>query len=94
MSLVQRLQKPDNDLWLRPTVFAIEGNWGTDTVSDLVITCYQQPKKRPDPMKVGIEHLAAPAGQRLPRAHQERDYQVGRLAASRGGARLRRHRPP
>jgi branched-chain amino acid aminotransferase len=88
MSLVQRLQKPDSDLWLRPTVFAVEGNWGTGTVSDLVITCYQQPKKRPDPMKVGISTWQRPLDNAYPaRIKSAANYQVGRLARIEG----RRH---
>jgi hypothetical protein len=50
----------ESDLWLRPTLLAVEGHWGTDSVTDLVITCYRQPKKKPDPMGLGISTWQRP----------------------------------
>jgi branched-chain amino acid aminotransferase len=45
-SLIRRLLAKESDLWLRATLLAVEGHWGADTVTDLVITCYQQQKNR------------------------------------------------
>jgi branched-chain amino acid aminotransferase len=84
-ALVARLHRVETDLWLRPTVFPVEGHWGADTVSDLVITCYQQPKKRPEPLKVGISTWQRPLDNAYPaRIKSAANYQVGRLARIEG----------
>ena len=44
-SLIRKLVAKESDLWLRATLLAVEGHWGADTVTDLVITCYQQQKR-------------------------------------------------
>src|SRR5262245_40228783 len=53
-TLVEKLVTNERDLWMRTTLIAVEGNWGEDTVSDLVITSYHQDKKRPEPIDVGV----------------------------------------
>ncbi len=84
-SLVAKLRSPETDLWLRPTLFAVEGHWGADTVTDLVITCYQQPKRRPEPIRVGISTWQRPLDNAYPaRIKCAANYQVGRLARIEG----------
>jgi branched-chain amino acid aminotransferase len=83
--LVRRLLERDRDLWLRPTVFAVEGNWGEDTVTDLVITCYHQPKKRPDRIALGVSTWQRALDNALPaRIKSAANYQTGRLARMEG----------
>ena len=83
--LVRKLVTKENDLWLRATLLAVEGNWGTDTVTDLAITCYQQQKKKPDPMRVGISTWQRPFDTAFPaRIKSAANYQVGRLARIEG----------
>ena len=84
-SLTRRLVAEPTDLWLRATLLAVEGHWGLDTVTDLVITCYQQPKKRPDPMRLGISTWQRPLDTAFPaRIKSAANYQVGRLARIEG----------
>lgn len=85
LSLVRKLLTKERDLWLRPTLFAIEGNWGADTVTDLVITCYHQEKKKPEPIEIGISTWQRPFDTGLPtRIKSAANYQVGRLARIEG----------
>jgi branched-chain amino acid aminotransferase len=86
--LVEQLLVPGRDLWLRPTIFAIEGHWGLDTVTDLVITGYTLPQQRPDPINIGVSTWKR-AGDRVqpPRIKTSANYQVGRLARIEGRRR-------
>jgi len=87
-SLVRRLMTNERDLWLRPTLFAIEGHWGESTVTDLIITSYHQDKKRPAPIDVGVSTWQRPVDTSLPaRIKSAANYQLGRLARIEG----RRH---
>ena len=84
-SLIRKLVSKESDLWLRATLLAVEGNWGADTVTDLVITCYQQRKKKPDPVRVGISTWQRPLDTAFPaRIKSAANYQVGRLARIEG----------
>lgn len=84
-TLARKLLTEERDLWLRTTLLPIEGHWGADTVTDLVITCYQQPKKKPDAMRVGISTWQRPLDNALPaRIKSAANYQVGRLARIEG----------
>jgi branched-chain amino acid aminotransferase len=84
-SLVHRLLTPERDLWLRPTLFAIEGHWGEFTVTDLVITAYHQDKKRPESIELGISTWQRPMDTALPaRIKSAANYQIGRLARIEG----------
>src|SRR5689334_17445642 len=40
--LVKCLRQPEKDMWIRATLFVVEGHWGEGTASDLVLTGYQQ----------------------------------------------------
>jgi branched-chain amino acid aminotransferase len=66
-------------------LFAIEGHWGADTVTDLVITAYHQDKKRPDPFPVGFSTWQRPLDSGLPaRIKSAANYQIGRFARIEG----------
>ena len=85
ISLAKVLLEKERDLWLRPTILAVEGHWGADTVTDLVITCYQQERKRPDPIDIGVSTWQRPLDTALPaRIKSAANYQVGRLARIEG----------
>lgn len=85
MSLVRALHAKGSDLWIRPTVYSVQGNWGLDTESDLVITCYQQPKQRPPGIEVGISTWQRPLDNALPaRIKSAANYQASRLARIEG----------
>ena len=44
---------PEKDLYIRATLFVVEGHYGEGTVSDLVLTAYRQEKEPPHPLAVG-----------------------------------------
>lgn len=84
-TIVRKLLSDDQDLWIRPTLFAVEGHWGIDTVTDLVITCYNQQKKVPDPIRLGVSTWQRALDTALPyRIKSAANYQVGRLARIEG----------
>lgn len=83
--IIQKLCEPDRDLWIRPTLFALEGHWGLDTVTDLVITCYHQDKVVPAPVKLGVSTWQRTLDTGLPyRIKSAANYEVGRLARIEG----------
>ena len=85
VTLVRKLMTKERDLWLRPTLFAIEGHWGLDTVTDLVITCYNQDKKKPEPIEIGVSTWQRPLDTGLPtRVKSAANYQISRLARIEG----------
>ena len=51
-----------SDLYIRATLFVVEGHYGEGTVSDLVLTAYKQEKAPPHAIDVGHEHLAPGPG--------------------------------
>lgn len=86
--LVTQLLVPGRDLWLRPTLFAMEGHWGLNTVTDLVITGYTLAQERPAPIDVGISTWRR-GGDRVlsARIKSPANYQSGRLARMEGRRR-------
>lgn len=82
------LLTPEQDMWARVTLFGIEGHWGVDTVSDMVVTAYNQQKVRPQPTRIGISSWQRSGDNALPyRVKTGANYEVGRLARIEG-ARL------
>jgi branched-chain amino acid aminotransferase len=85
LSLVRKLLTKERDLWLRPTLFAVEGHWGVDTITDLVITSYHQERKGPAPIEVGVSTWERALDVGLPaRIKSPANCQVGRLARMEG----------
>ena len=83
--LISVLLKPDKDMWARPTIFAIEGHWGEDTVSDLVVTAYHQDKQPPPSVDLGVSTWRRSVDVSLPaRIKTGCNYQVARLAKIEG----------
>jgi len=88
ITLVESLLVPGKDLWLRPTLFALEGSWGLDTVTDLTITAYSQEMTRPQPLVAGISTWQRPSDASQPaRIKSAANYLVSRNARIDG----RRH---
>ena len=56
--LVRALYEPDKDMWIRATLFVVEGHWGEGTVADLFLTAYHQVKDPPAPVSRWRQHLA------------------------------------
>lgn len=86
--LFRRLLEPGRDMWLRATLFVVEGHWGVDDVSDLVLQAYHQPMERPEPITVGVSTWQRARDVSLPpRIKTGPNYQVARLARIEGRGR-------
>jgi branched-chain amino acid aminotransferase len=87
-ALVRRLVEPDRDMWMRATLYVVEGHWGERTVADLIVTAYHQSKSRPSPVNVGISTWQRSTDITLsPRIKTSTNYQVARLARIEGRGR-------
>jgi branched-chain amino acid aminotransferase len=88
VTLTRALITPENDLWIRATLFVVEGHWGEDTKADLLMTAYQSDKSAPSPLKLGISTWQRSPDNALSyRIKSAANYQVGRLARIEGRAR-------
>ena len=86
--LVDKLLRREDDMWIRATLFVVDGHWGENTQSDLVCTAYHQTKDRPSPISVGISTWQRPGDLSLPaRIKTSTNYQAGRLARIEGRRR-------
>lgn len=52
--LLERMLTREQNMWLRTTLFLVEGHWGQGDVTDLAITAYHHPKGAPAPMETGV----------------------------------------
>ena len=87
-SIIKALCVPDQDIWIRATVFLVEGHWGEDQRSDLVLTAYLTPQTTPKPIKLGISSWRRATDLMLPaRIKTASNYQPARLARIEGRAR-------
>lgn len=86
--LVRALYQPDRDMWIRATLYVIEGHWGEGTVADLVLTAYHQDKKPPSAIDIGVSTWQRAGDVTLPpRIKTSANYQVARLARIEGRGR-------
>ena len=86
--LVRSLYKPESDMWVRATLYVVEGHWGEDTRADLVLTAYHQDKAAPAPIEVGVSSWQRSGDLDLPpRIKTSANYQVARLARIEGRSR-------
>ncbi|MBZ5707060.1 MAG: aminotransferase class IV [Acidobacteriia bacterium] len=86
--LVRALYEPDKDMWVRATLYVVEGHWGEGTVADLVLTAYHQAKQPPTPVSVGVSTWQRSSDISLsPRIKTSTNYQVARLARIEGRGR-------
>lgn len=84
-ALVRELRRPERDLWVRATLLSIDGQWGENTTTDLVITSYHQEPKRPEPLDVGVSTWRKPDDASMPaRIKSAANYQLGRMARIEG----------
>jgi branched-chain amino acid aminotransferase len=86
--LVRALYEADKDMWVRATLYVIEGHWGEGTVADLVLTAYHQEKHPPIAVSVGVSTWQRPSDISVPpRIKTSTNYQVARLARIEGRPR-------
>jgi len=87
-TLVKALVTPDRDMWVRATLFVVEGHWGEGTRADLYMTAYSQDKAPAPPINIGVSTWQRSADLALPyRIKSTANYQVGRLARIEGRSR-------
>lgn len=80
--------RPEKDLYIRATLFVIEGHYGEGTVSDLVLTAYQQEKDPPAPIDVGTSTWRRSPDVSMPsRIKTATNYQIARMARIEGRSR-------
>lgn len=83
--LTKALYERDHTFYVRATLFAVEGHYGLDTKTDLVLTGYQQPLEAPAPITVGVSTWRRSPDVSLPaRIKTSTNYQVARLARIEG----------
>lgn len=88
MKLTKALLSKEKDMWIRTTLFVVEGHWGENTQADLVMTAYNQDKGLPKPINLGISTWQRSADVSLPyRIKATSNYQIGRLARIEGRSR-------
>jgi branched-chain amino acid aminotransferase len=86
--LVRALYEPDKDMWVRATLYVVEGHWGEGTVADLVLTAYHQEKRPPVAVSVGVSTWQRASDISVPpRIKTSTNYQVARLARIEGRSR-------
>jgi len=86
--LVAALCKPDSDIWVRATLYVIDGHWGEGTVSDLVLTAYHQPKVMPEALDIGVSTWRRASDLALPpRIKTSANYIVARMGKIEGRSR-------
>jgi branched-chain amino acid aminotransferase len=86
--IVRSMFRRDRDMWVRATLYVVEGHWGEGTVADLVLTAYHQEKEPPSPIDIGVSTWQRAADVVLPpRIKTSTNYQVARLARIEGRGR-------
>jgi branched-chain amino acid aminotransferase len=79
---------PEKDLYIRATLFVVEGHKGEGTVSDLVLTAYRQEKDPPELVDVGTSTWRRSPDVSMPiRIKTSANYHIARLARIEGRSR-------
>lgn len=87
-SLVEALCVPESDMWIRATVYLVDGLWGEDQRSDLYLTAFQTSKSSPASIRMGVSTWKRATDQMLPaRIKTSSNYQVSRFARIEGRSR-------
>jgi len=85
--LLGALVGPERDMWVRATLYVVEGHWGEGTSADLVLTAFHQEKDLPQAINLGVSSWQRSSDISLPaRVKTSTNYQVARLAKIEGRA--------
>ncbi len=85
LTLTHALLQPGADLWLRATLFVVEGHWGENTRADFFMTAYQCSQELSSPVSLGISTWQRSSDNSVSyRIKSASNYQVGRLARIEG----------
>jgi branched-chain amino acid aminotransferase len=88
LALARKLLTTEKDLWLRTTLYVVDGHWGEGTRADLVITAFLQNKELAPPMTLGVSTWRRSGDVQLPaRVKSSANYVVARLARIEVGRR-------
>lgn len=87
-ALAGAVLRPENDLYVRATLYVVEGHYGVGTRADLVLVGLQWERHAPDPITVGVSTWRRAADATMPpRIKTGVNYQVARLARLEGSDR-------
>ena len=87
-SIISAQCKKDNNIWIRATLYMIEGHWGENQKTDLCLQAFQTDTNTPQPIKIGVSTWKRAEDNMLPaRIKTSTNYQVARLAKIEGRAR-------
>ena len=87
-ALVRTLYRRGTNMWVRATLFVVDGHWGEGTRADLVLTAYHTPPSPPAAIPVGVSTWQRAPDLALPcRIKTSTNYQVARLAKIEGRSR-------
>ena len=86
--IIEALCQPENDIWVRATLYMMEGHWGQDQRTDLCLQAFQTSKAKPEPIPIGVSTWKSSEDNMLPaRIKTSTNYQVARLAKIEGRGR-------
>jgi branched-chain amino acid aminotransferase len=84
-SLIARLCTPSQNMWIRATLYMVEGHWGVGDRTDLVLTAFYCPLGMPPAFATGVSTWQRATDLSLsPRIKTGDNYQVARLAKIEG----------
>lgn len=87
-AIIEPLCVPEQDIWVRATLYIIDGLWGEDQESDLYLTAFLTPKSAPAPIRMGVSTWRRATDTMLPaRIKTSTNYQAARLARIEGRSR-------
>jgi branched-chain amino acid aminotransferase len=87
-AIIEALQQKENNIWIRATLYMIEGHWGENQKTDLCLQAFQTSKDRPKPIRIGVSTWKRADDNMLPaRIKTSSNYQVARLAKIEGRER-------
>ncbi|MDJ0656781.1 MAG: aminotransferase class IV [Xanthomonadales bacterium] len=86
--IIKALCRPENNIWVRATLYMMEGHWGEDQRTDLCLQAFQTSTDRPEPITIGVSTWKRAEDNMLPpRIKTSSNYQVARMAKIEGRER-------
>jgi branched-chain amino acid aminotransferase len=84
-TLVGSLINKEKNMWIRPTLYALEGHWGLDTKTKIVFAAFHQEKGPPSSVSMGVSTWRRTIDLSIPpRVKAAPNYQVSRMARIEG----------
>jgi branched-chain amino acid aminotransferase len=87
-ALCAELREPHSDMWIRATLYLVEGHWGQGDKTDLTLAAYHRPKGVPEPMDTGVSTWRRASDNAVPaRIKSGFNYLAARFAKIEGRSR-------